>query len=66
MNTVPCNSKFAPKWVCLLMAVAGVAPRVVVAGPPKVVVAVHGANHNNYYQASTIVDSAGFFYLQCL
>jgi len=38
---------------------------------PKVVVglrkvAVHGANHNNYYQASTIVDSAGFFYLQYL
>ena len=65
MNTEPCKIKYVPKWDCRLME-AGVALRVVVAGPPKVVVAVHGANHNNYYQASTIVDSAGFFYLQCL
>ena len=67
MNTEPCKIKYVPKWVCLLMEVAGVALRVVVAvNPNKVAVVVPGAKNNTKYQASTIVDSAGFFYLQCL
>lgn len=67
MNTEPCKIKYVPKWDCRLME-AGVALRVVVAAvnPNKVAVVVPGAKNNTKYQASTIVDSAGFFYLQCL
>ena len=66
MNTEPCKIKYVPKWDCRLME-AGVALRVVVAvNPSKVAVVVPGAKNNTKYQASTIVDSAGFFYLQCL
>ena len=67
MNTEPCKIKFVPKWDCRLMEAGVALPKVAVAvNPNKVAVVVPGAKNKTKYQASTIVDSAGFFYLQCL